>query len=233
MTETQASAARPRYLGLDALRGVAVILMVIFHFTYDLKMYGLNRVDFQSGFWYGLPRLIVFIFLWCVGASLQLVHGQGVHWRSYLKRLGKLAALAGLISLVTYIAFPETWVYMGTLHCIAGVTLLALPFIYFPKAKLPALVLILIAQYGLGYDIQWAASFFPHYSMDFIPIYPWVWVMLLGMLTGPWLLPRLPAHFPGEKIFVWTGQGALKIYLLHQPLIYGGLWAWRSLLERF
>ena len=232
MTEAS-STSRPRSTALDALRGLAVILMVIFHATYDFRMYNLNRVNFQEGFWFGLPRLIVFIFLWCVGASLQITHGEGVRWKSYNKRLLKLVALAGVISFATWWFFPETWVYMGTIHCIAGVSILALPFLSYPQARWPVLILILLGQYALGLDIAWTAQFFPHYSMDFIPVYPWFWVTLLGMLTGPAILRRLPSQFPGQALFVWPGQEALKIYLLHQPLIYGGLWVWRSLLGRF
>lgn len=223
---------RPRYAMLDALRGLAVILMVIFHAAYDMWMFNLLDINVREGFWYALPRFIVFLFLWCVGASLQLTHGQGIHWASYNRRLFKLVGLALLISVVTYFTFPKSWIYFGTLHCIAGVTILAVPFLYFPKLRLPVLIAILIAQYGLGYDITWVGSLFPKYSMDFIPVYPWFWVTLLGMLTGPQLLEKLPAHVSFEKFFIWPGHQALKIYLLHQPLLYGLCSLWRTLLER-
>jgi len=167
--------------------------------------------------------LIVFLFLWCVGASLQLTHGDGVKWPSYWRRLGKLVGLAALISLVTYIFFPQGWVYFGTLHCIAAASFLALPFLLYPLLRLPALILILLGQYAWGYDIEWVAHFFPRYSMDFIPVYPWFWVTLLGMLTGPWVLKRLTPTEPWPKCLVWPGQAALKIYLLHQPIFYGVL----------
>lgn len=210
-----------RYPVLDALRGLAVILMVIFHATYDLWLFGLTSADVRSGFWYALPRFIVFLFLWCVGAALQLTHQNGVKWKGYWQRLGKLVGLALIISIVTYFTFPKSWVYFGTLHCIAGVTFLALPFFFIPWARLPVMVLIMIGQYGLGYDIAWVGTHFPFYSMDFIPVYPWFWVTLLGMLTGPWVLHHLPRQFPGQQLFIWPGTHALKIYLIHQPVLYG------------
>lgn len=219
-------------MALDALRGLAVILMVIFHLTYDMWLFNLTTVDVRQGFWYALPRFIVFLFLWCVGASLQITHGLDIHWPKYWRRLGKLVALAALISLVTYFTFPKSWIYFGTLHCIAGVTFFAIPFLLYPKARLPVLILILIAQYALGYDIAWVGTLFPRYSMDFIPVYPWFWVTLLGMITGPYLLPKLPQQFPLHKLFVWPGTHALKIYLIHQPLLYGICALWRMLLER-
>lgn len=215
-----------RHHGLDTLRGVAVLLMVIFHFVYDLWLFGYLSDHYKQGFWYALPRVIVFIFLWCVGASLELTHRDGVMWASFRQRLLKLGGLALGISLVTYIFFPKTWIYFGTIHCIATVSVLALPFFYVRWARLPVLVAILIAQYQLGYSITWVGSHFPRHSMDFIPAYPWFWVTLLGMLTGPWVLSKWQprANPPLE----WAGRHALKIYLIHQPLFYSliSLMAW-------
>lgn len=213
--------SKMRYPVLDALRGLAVILMIIFHATYDLSLFRLIDLNVRVGFWYALPRFIVFLFLWCVGASLELTHGQSIKWPSYWQRLRKLTGLAIVISAVTYVLFPQSWVYFGTLHCIAGVTLMALPFFFFRWARWPALIAILVAQYILGYGIAWVGTLFPHYSMDFIPAYPWFWVTLLGMITGPTVLAKLPRAFPGQQILIWPGTHALKIYLLHQPLLYG------------
>ena len=224
--------AQERYNSLDAIRGLAVILMVIFHGAYDLWLFDLVEINIREGFWFGLPRFIVFLFLWCVGASLQLTHAEGVRWPKYWQRLGKLVAMAATISLVTYFTFPKSWVYFGTLHCIAGVTFLALPFFFIPWARLPVMLAIIVAQYALGFDIAWVGGIFPKYSMDFIPAYPWFWVTLLGMLTGPYVLKRLPRRFPGEKPFIGPGTHALKIYLLHQPILYAVSFLLRMLLGK-
>jgi uncharacterized membrane protein len=67
--------------------------------------------------------------------------------------------------------------------------------------------------------------------MDFIPAYPWFWVTLLGMITGPWVLAKWPARANPPLEFL--GKHALKIYLLHQPLFYGlaALVAWWQKLD--
>ena len=46
---------KPRYLILDHIRGLAVVLMVFFHFSYDLNVFGFIKVDmFNDPFWFGL-----------------------------------------------------------------------------------------------------------------------------------------------------------------------------------
>jgi uncharacterized membrane protein len=222
---------RPRHHGLDTLRGVAVLLMMIFHLVYDFWLFGLLDDHYKQGFWHALPRFIVFLFLWCVGTSLELTHGEGVRWKSFWQRFGKLAGIALIISGVTYLLFPKTWIYFGTIHCIATVSLLALPFFYLRWARIPVLLAILYAQYFAGFDIRWMGSHFPRLSMDFIPAYPWFWVTLLGMITGPWVLAKWPARANPPLEFL--GKHALKIYLLHQPLFYGlaALVAWWQKLD--
>jgi len=215
-----------RYVGLDALRGLAVLLMLIFHFTYDLWLFGHIQTSMRDGFWFALPRLIVFIFLWCVGASLEITHAKKIKWPSFWKRWLKLMAIAVCITGVTYFTFPKSWIYFGTIHCIAAVSLLALPFFSCRWARIPTLIAILVGQYVFNYDIAWMGRFFPHQSMDFIPAYPWFWVVLLGMTTGPWVLSRWqPAPNPVLEVL---GRHALKIYLVHQALFYAlfSLFAW-------
>lgn len=212
-----------RFTFLDQLRGLAVIWMIIFHFTYDLKALGLIQLDMSSGFWYAFPRFIAFTFLFCVGFSSYFVHQKKVHWDFLKKRSLVLGLSALIISLTTYLMFPQQWIFLGTLHCIFLGSLLIAPIVKYPKFSWSLMITIIIFQYGLGYDIKWVSSLFNRPSMDFIPIYPWFWTMLLGLNLAPYLLKW---HFlnklrlPGMN---FLGQHSLKIYLLHQPLIFGML----------
>lgn len=215
-----------RSTALDSLRGLAVFLMLIFHFTYDLWLFGHISTSMRDGFWFALPRLIVFIFLWCVGAALELTHGNVIKWPAFWKRWFKLIAIALVITVATYFTFPRSWIYFGTIHCIATVSLLALPFFKFRWARLPVFIAILTGQYLLGYDIAWMSRLITHQSMDFIPAYPWFWVVLLGLMSGPWVLRRW--HPRPNPVLDFLGRHALKIYLVHQALFYAlfGLLAW-------
>lgn len=210
---------------LDALRGMAVVWMIIFHSAYDMKMFNFINWDFSSGFWYGFPRVIAWTFLFCVGISLNFAHHQSINWKSLGKRSLKLGLAAGAVSLGTYIAFPSQWIFFGTLHCIlVGSVMGALVVNYRPLAGI-LFILILTCQYGLNYDIKWVSSIVQRPSLDFIPIYPWFWAILAGILIAPYLsrISLLNNMKPMRKLS-FLGRHSLKIYLVHQPLIFSFLW---------
>ena len=64
-------------------------------------------------------------------------------------------------------------------------------------------------------------------SNDFVPIFPWVGITLIGMAGTKVLVDRrkesaldrfLPAGHSGDAL-VWMGKHSLMIYLLHQPIM--------------
>lgn len=176
-----------RYGYLDTLRGMAVVWMVIFHTAYDLKIFNFVDWNFSEGFWYAFPRVIAFTFLFCVGISLNLTHRKQINWQHLKKRTVKLGSAALIISLVTYLAFPSNWIFFGTLHCILAGSILGTFLVPHRKIAWLLLILILILQYFLGFDIKWLSGIIQKPSMDFIPIYPWFWAVLLGLLLEPYL----------------------------------------------
>lgn len=215
---------------LDALRGLAVIWMIIFHAAYDLRMFHYVSWDFSQGFWYAFPRVIAFTFLFCVGVSLNFAHRERINWKALKNRSLKLGLAAGAVSLGTYLTFPSQWIFFGTLHCILTGSILGALLVVRRKLALTLLIVILILQYGLNYDIRWVSSIVQKPSMDFIPIYPWFWAILLGILAGPYLSRStfLTNIKPG-KFLGFLGQHSLKIYLIHQPVIFGLIWAFSQL----
>ena len=63
---------------------------------------------------------------------------------------------------------------------------------------------------------------------DYVPLFPWTGVMLLGVAAGHALsrngfraLAPL-AHLPGP--LAWLGRHSLAVYMLHQPILLGVLW---------
>jgi uncharacterized membrane protein len=201
--------------------------MVIFHFTYDLNLFGYNKINFQIGFWYWLPRIIVFLFLYCVGYSLAMGYSIKIDWKKYFKRFNKIAGYAVIISIVTYIMFPKNWIYFGTLHCIATCTLLAIPFLSRPKLSLITAILIISSVFIFDITYQQLSKFIAIKSMDFIPFYPWFFVVLLGISQyhlKPWTIAVNAPRF-----LTWPGEKSLKIYLIHQPVFFALIWTFAKI----
>lgn len=210
---------------LDSLRGMAVLWMIIFHTAYDLKMFNYVPWNFSQGFWYIFPRVIAFIFLFCVGISLNFGHVPKPNWESLKKRSLKLGGAAILVSLGTYFAFPGQWVYFGTLHCIFVGSILGVLVVNHRPLCWILLISLLSAQYLFGYDLKWVSSVLRRPSIDFIPIYPWFWAILLGIILGPYLSRiSLLNQMKPNPFLHFLGRHSLKIYLVHQPLIFGTIW---------
>jgi uncharacterized membrane protein len=219
---------KKRFPFIDFIRGFAVILMVYFHLAYDLTMFHYTDIDFlKDPFWFWLPRFIVFLFLLSVGVSIGLAHKNKLHVRAYLLRLAKIGTGAILISIGSYYAFPKNWIYFGTLHCIFFVTILVTPL-----RKHPVISLILAITI-LGLDLTlYAIPFWEmrHPSLDYIPLFPWISVSLLGIFAYKIGIHKINLPCNVFVNFVnKLGRHAFKIYILHQPILYGLVYAARKL----
>jgi uncharacterized membrane protein len=214
-----------RFIFIDVLRGFTIILMIFFHFSFDLNLLGFIKVDIiHHPFWHFLPRLIVFLFFLAVGMSLALVHQDQIKWTSFLKRFIKLVFLAGLISLVTYFMFPENWIYFGTLHSIAIVSFLSLPFLKFPKTSLFVALMLFLPSMIWDKNLPWFEMVHP--SFDYISPFPWVGACLLGIYAVSKNIHKFYCNQNSKiiKSLNFLGRHSLLIYLIHQPILLGTLY---------
>ena len=206
---------------IDITRGFAVFLMIIFHFSYDLKLFGHVNIDFQNDLeWWVFPRIIVFLFLFAMGLSLPITSDRANFKNAFLKRLAKLIILALIISISTYLMFPKRWIYFGTLHCIAVCSILALPFIKRPAISLALSIIILFPVFVFNFTYPWFSM--SHHSMDYIPAIPWVAVVLLGIFSYHRNFHRIisvKSNFLTNGL-QFLGKPSLKIYLIHQPILF-------------
>ena len=89
-----------RYPAVDSARGIAIAMMFIFHFSFDLRFYGVVDIDFiNNPFWKNFRFVIVSLFLLLVGVSLHLATRNGLSRKRYLRRLLQITAYALLVSL--------------------------------------------------------------------------------------------------------------------------------------
>ena len=185
---------------MDALRGLAVCLMVLHHFLYDLcEFLGAPWWLFTNPVFDVLHYFFAGLFIFLSGISSDFS-------RSNLKRGAKAMAIALGITRGFWEALPA-WVL--------PVLCLALIFLTAPCAD--------------GVTTQtphlWLFGFTtPDFaSADYFPLLPWFFVFLLGTWAGRYVKAgRLPQWFYTAKAprLALVGRHALLLYVLHQPLLY-------------
>ena len=226
-----------RILWIDVIRGVSILAMITFHFAFDLMYFGFAKSDliYQPD-WRLFERMIAFSFLFIAGLSLFITHGSLINWNSFIKRYGVTAICAVLISTVTYVLFNSDMIRFGILHAISVsglISLLLLKLNSFFLALLAVIIFLinLIIPQPVEGDYFWQWLIYtnetPH-SLDYRPIIPWITPFILGMasyqLFKKWgLLETSNTIIYRElSILSWLGRNSLIIYLIHQPILFGG-----------
>src|SRR4051794_23570982 len=84
-----APAVRPsRIDAVDVARGIALLAMAVYHFSWDLSFFQLIVTPVGADpTWKWFARVIAGSFLSLVGVSLVLAHPTRIGWRAFLKRL--------------------------------------------------------------------------------------------------------------------------------------------------
>ena len=232
------TAAKPRLIPLDVARTLAVVCMVIFHFTFDLALFGkIPPGTMSEPFWYYFARSIAGSFLFLSGVSLWLAHGQGIRWASFWKRWAKLVAAAALITTASVWLVPGGTIWFGILHAMAATALIGLVALRLPwPVTLALAALTLAAAWGptfAGLDPLWLvwvglAESRPMMG-DYVPLIPWAAPALAGIAFARALRPETwPMQAPSRLLhrLTFPGRHSLIIYLVHQPILFGCFNAW-------
>jgi uncharacterized membrane protein len=238
-----------RFIEIDMLRGVAIILMIFGHILWDLDYFGLLPIN--SGIYSALQSTVPPLFFLLVGMSLivskkKAEHNSKIDENIYYKNLVvrglNIFCLGVCLTIGSLIFIPEKIVFFGVLHCIGLSLVVSTIFLKYRKyvpffavsftfigwifmqslIHNPTLLHLIIGQHSAD---LWS------YTLDYFPMLPWFGLVLLGISIGDQLyegssrrfrMPDLSKYKP-VKIFQWCGQHSLGLYLLHQPVIAGAL----------
>lgn len=229
-------AAGERFDRLDALRGLAIVWMAVFHFCFDLNYFGVIRQNFYTDPLWTLQRVcIVSLFLFCAGLSQAVALEQGQSWRRFWRRWAQIAGCAVLVSLGSALMFPRSWISFGILHGIALMLILARLLAPLRGglwiAGAAAILLPQFVQHPF-FDSRltnWVGLVTRKpVTEDFAPLLPWLGVMLWGLAAGRWLLVHrrgwlaAPVARPVAPLAI-LGRWSLSFYMVHQPVLIGAL----------
>lgn len=244
-TKDAAKAARiqKRIFEIDALRGVAILMMSTFHLLFDLTTYFGVNVNIQSGpgFWVGRLSAILFMLVSGVSSSLG---GRQV-------RRGFMVLGCGLI--VTLASIPimgEYYIRFGILHFFGAAMVLKGLYEMAVKnrtARLVTAALLVPLCFWLGgvvgtlsvkgpFLLPLGITYPGFVSFDYYPLLPWAGYFCLGIVAGmlvyknkrsllrwsPYTEQENTAGKAGAAVLrplCFLGRHSLLVYLLHQPLI--------------
>ena len=228
--------------GLDTLRGMTLVSMMVYHACWDLVY--LFRQDWA---WY--RSFGAHLWQQSICWTFILLSGYCFHLGHHRLRRGLLSLGGGaLVSAVSQVAgSPIHW---GVLTLLGAAALLTIPLDPLLR-RLPAraglagsfCLFFLLREVNQGYlgfegaalltlPADWyqnsltALLGFPgpdFFSADYFSLLPWLFLFWTG-----YFLYRLRPEGEGRELrlpLVTTlGRHSLVAYLLHQPLIYGMLW---------
>jgi uncharacterized membrane protein len=227
-----------RYDRLDALRGLAMVWMTVFHFSFDLNQFQLiaHQNFYRDSFWVLQRMAIVTLFLGCVGLSQAVAQAQGVEDGRFWRRWRRVAGCALLVSVGSALMFPRSWISFGVLHAVAAM-LLVLRGLHGVRLPVWAWWLAGGGVIGLSqlvahpvFDSRWSnwiglVTRKP-ITEDYVPLLPWFGVVIVAFGTGQWLLKHRPELLQGRlpaglQPLARLGRWSLSYYMLHQPVLIG------------
>ncbi len=213
---------------IDGLRGLAVIIMVAYHFLYDAVTF-LGVPDKY------INNTVADVIQIVTASTFVILCGISSHFsKNNIKRGIETLVIAVIISVVTFII--DMPIIFGILH------LLSVCMIIYGLSKkiidrVPAWLLLIICIVLSVLSQIAVESFTPEInylwilgfpgknfvSYDYFPLFPWLFVFLTGTAIGYYVKERkLPRLFYTMKVPVLSaiGRYSLIIYVVHQPLLY-------------
>lgn len=221
---------------IDILRGVAILMMVVFHLTWSLSYLNIINADTMHGFWKVFQTMTGSLFIFLVGVSLTLSYSRARPERypmKYLARGARIFCYGMIITIVSWLWMPHAFVFFGILHFIGTAIILTTPFISF--AWLNLLLGIITLGLGLLFNhmattIPWLMFLgfrFPINTLDIYTILPWISLVFFGLFIGNTLYKggkrRFNLRIRGGSLSTvqFLGRNSLLMYFLHLPIVYG------------
>jgi len=192
-----------RFPELDIIKGIAVIMMIVFHFYYLYYILGKDLNAISNPLISNLATISHTIFIIIFGVNFTINYKKNKYKSDYykkqLKRFSIYSFIAIIISTITYTMFPHKFVIFGIFHFFAAALVMA--NIFAGKTKtIIGLILFVIFQFLIThmstagvpskcYDIPLFCFIsgignLQYQSIDHFPFIQFFIKVLLGMFIG-------------------------------------------------
>lgn len=226
---------KQRFDILDAWRSLAILLMLVYHFLYDLALFGV--LGWERLFSTPLNLMQQFI---C--SSFILLAGASARFSRSNLRHGLTVLAAGVVVELGALIGGQT-IRFGVLMLL-GWSMVIYHFLGKYLQKIPGAVLALVSAVLYLVSDKWTDSVrvscrwlyplglrYPGFSSaDYFPLLPWLFLFLVGTALGGFCLHHRDSRVltaPLPRPLTFLGRHSLLIYLIHQPVLYGISWlAW-------
>lgn len=220
---------RRRFDVLDAWRSLAVLLMLVYHFLFDLYIFG--AMTAEQLFCTPLNAMQKFI---C--SSFILLAGMSARFSRSNLRHGLTVLAAGIV-VETGAAVGGQKIRFGILMFM-GFSMLLYHFAGKYLEKIPGALFAAGCGGLFLFTERWTdrvrvsvSWLYPlgfmspgFYSADYFPLFPWLFLFLFGTLLGGMCLERRSSTLLSLRLpaaVTWLGRHSLLVYVLHQPVLYG------------
>jgi len=209
-----------RNLSIDNLRGIAFLFMVFQHVFYfydvsnDYKT-SYRNIDIVDAS--GVISRYLFILLAGYSVYLTFKKENKINVKKRIKRSGEILEHAILITLVTYLLYPEKFIQFGILHFLALGTLLVSFVTPNKTVTIIALIISLIIPYpvtGTYADVV-TGSHFNGQMMDWFPLNKWMPILLSGVVIGQHVNNIKIPVLEFNNILTDIGKNSLNLYTIH------------------
>lgn len=231
-----------RFDRLDALRGLAIVWMAVFHFSFDLNYYHFIHQNLRGDpVWTWQRTCIVTLFLLCAGMAQAVAVHQGQTWPRFWRRWAQVAGCAVLVTLGSRLMFERSYITFGVLHGIALMLIITRLAAGMGRWLWPLGLVALVLPHLIHdpwFDTRatnWV-GLVTHKPVteDYVPLLPWLGVMWWGMAAGQWVLQKRRTWLTGPVPhrlgpLATLGRWSLSFYMVHQPIFIGALMAIRAL----
>jgi len=223
-----------RNLTIDNLRGIAFLLMLIQHvfYFYDVSTnYATNYRSIEIVDNAGTISRNLFILL--SGYSVYMTYKKDekdkkdkdkndTKWlEKRMKRSTQIMEHALLVTITTYLLYPDKFIQFGILHFLSIGILLASLVAPDKIMTSVALLISLLATYpitGTFLDVITGSSGPGMMMMDWFPLNTWLPVLLSGVVLGQNVDVKIPG-FEFDNMITDIGKNSLNLYTGHIVLL--------------